>query len=59
VAIFLQVGLSFRKKKKFEMSTLFGCYAAYTGNALPTIRDNIPVLSQNGKKSKQMQGWIR
>jgi hypothetical protein len=32
------------------MRTLLGYYAAYTGNALPTFRDNLPGLSQSGKK---------
>jgi len=37
------------------MSTLLEYYATYS---LPTFRDNLPVLSQSDKKSKQMQGWI-
>ena len=46
------------EKKMFERNTLLGYYAAYTGNALPTFRDNLPVLSQSCKKFKQMQGLI-
>jgi len=36
----------------FEIVSFPRCYAAYSGNLLPTFRDNLSVSSSKVKKSK-------
>jgi hypothetical protein len=36
----------------YGICALLGCYAASSGNPLPTFRDNIPVPSSRVKKSR-------
>jgi hypothetical protein len=36
-----------------EICALLGCYAASSGNPLPTFRDNVSVPSSRVKKSKK------
>jgi hypothetical protein len=37
----------------YKMCALLGYYAAYTGNSLPTFRENLSVLTSSVKKSKK------
>jgi len=37
---------------KYDICTILGYYAAYSGNSLPTFRDNLSVPSSRVKKSK-------
>jgi len=48
------------RRKVFEICPLLGHYAVYSGNSLPTFRDNISVPSSSVKKSKKARfsSWI-
>jgi len=41
-----------------EICTHLGYYTAYSGNSLPTFRDNLSVLSSWAKKSKKKIGFL-
>jgi len=40
-----------------EFCTLLGYYTAYSGNSVPTFRDNLSVTSSRVKKSNMNSAW--
>jgi len=54
----MAICLQSARKQRFrrdvhETRALLGCYAAYSGNSIPTFRENLWVLSPRVRKSKK------